>query len=207
MFEKMTDRLRKVMAKANGEAQTHNMEYIGVEHLLMGLLKEGTGVGVNLLNTNGVDIDKLKIALKEKLPTAPNMVTMGKLPHTLRAKTVLSNAGSFAREMKKDYVGTEHLVFALLMCSNSIYDPLFKQYKMTPDKWKDIIKACDMVGYQDTEKEKIRCHDCRHWPVCFFAKQIEDLPTHKISDLGALKQDLLLVTQQHCKHYLEMISS
>jgi ATP-dependent Clp protease ATP-binding subunit ClpC len=89
MFERFTDRARKVMALANQEAQRFNHEYIGTEHILLGLVKEGSGVGAD-------------------------MVTMGKLPQTPRAKKVIEFAIEEARALNHNYVGTEHILLGLL---------------------------------------------------------------------------------------------
>ena len=92
MFERFTDRARKVMALANQEAQRFNHEYIGTEHILLGLVKEGSGVGANVLKNLDVDIKKLRLEIEKLVKSGPDMVTMGKLPQTPRAKKVIEYA-------------------------------------------------------------------------------------------------------------------
>jgi ATP-dependent Clp protease ATP-binding subunit ClpC len=114
MFERFTDRARKVMALANQEAQRFNHEYIGTEHILLGLVKEGSGVGANVLKNLDVDIKKLRLEVEKLVKSGPDMVTMGKLPQTPRAKKVVEFAIEEARSLNHNYVGTEHLLLGLL---------------------------------------------------------------------------------------------
>jgi len=114
MFERFTDRARKVMALANQEAQRFNHEYIGTEHILLGLVKEGSGVGANVLKNLGVDLRKVRLEVEKLVKSGPDMVTMGKLPQTPRAKKVIEFAIEEARNLNHNYVGTEHLLLGLL---------------------------------------------------------------------------------------------
>ena len=114
MFERFTDRARKVMALANQEAQRFNHEYIGTEHILLGLVKEGSGVGANVLKNLGVDLRKVRLEVEKLVKSGPEMVTMGKLPQTPRAKRVIEYAIEEARNLNHNYVCTEHLLLGLL---------------------------------------------------------------------------------------------
>src|ERR1700712_3001223 len=114
MFERFTDRARKVMALANQEAQRFNHEYIGTEHILLGLVKEGSGVGANVLKNLDVDLRKVRLEVEKLVKSGPEMVTMGKLPQTPRAKKVIEYAIEEARNLNHNYVGTELLLLGLL---------------------------------------------------------------------------------------------
>jgi len=114
MFERFTDRARKVMALANQEAQRFNHEYIGTEHILLGLVKEGSGVGANVLKNLDVDLRKVRLEVEKLVKSGPETVTMGKLPQTPRAKKVIEYAIEEARNLNHNYVGTEHLLLGLL---------------------------------------------------------------------------------------------
>ena len=114
MFERLTDRARKVMALANQEAQRFNHEYIGTEHILLGLVKEGSGVGANVLKHLDIDLRKVRLEVEKLVKSGPDMVTMGKLPQTPRAKKVIEYAIEEARSLNHNYVGTEHLLLGLL---------------------------------------------------------------------------------------------
>jgi ATP-dependent Clp protease ATP-binding subunit ClpC len=102
------------MALANQEAQRFNHEYIGTEHILLGLVKEGSGVGATVLKNLEVDIKKLRLEVEKYVKSGPDMVTMGKLPQTPRAKKVIEFAIEEARALNHNYVGTEHILLGLL---------------------------------------------------------------------------------------------
>jgi ATP-dependent Clp protease ATP-binding subunit ClpC len=114
MFERFTDRARKVMALANQEAQRFNHEYIGTEHILLGLVKEGSGVGANVLKNLDVDLRKVRLEVEKLVKSGPETVTMGRLPQTPRTKKVIEYAIEEARNLNHNYVGTEHLLLGLL---------------------------------------------------------------------------------------------
>ncbi|OAI55034.1 NDP-hexose 4-ketoreductase [Planctomyces sp. SCGC AG-212-M04] len=114
MYERFTDRARKVMQLANQEAQRFNHEYIGTEHILLGLVKEGSGVAANVLKNLDVDLRKIRHEVENIVQSGPDMVTMGKLPQTPRAKKVIEYAMEEARNLNHNYVGTEHLLLGLL---------------------------------------------------------------------------------------------
>jgi four helix bundle protein len=120
MFQHFTDRARKVMALANQEAQRCNHEYLGTEHILWGIVKEGSGVGATVLKNLGVDLKKLRLEVEKLVKSGPDMVTMGKLPNTPRAKRVVEYAIEEARACHHNYVGTEHLLLGLLRESEGI---------------------------------------------------------------------------------------
>src|SRR5918992_66944 len=114
MYERFTDRARKVMQLANQEAQRFNHEYIGTEHILLGLIKEGSGVAANVLKNLEVDLRKIRLEVEKLVQSGPDMVTMGKLPQTPRAKKVIEYSMEEARNLNHNYVGTEHILLGLL---------------------------------------------------------------------------------------------
>src|SRR5438045_3259484 len=116
MYERFTDRARKVMQLANQEAQRFNNDHVGTEHILLGLVKEGSGVAANVLKNLGVDLRKIRLEVEKIVQTGPGseMVTMGKLPQTPLAKKVIEYSIEEARNLNHNYVGTEHLLLGLL---------------------------------------------------------------------------------------------
>jgi len=102
------------MALAHQEAQRFNHEYIGTEHILLGLVKEGSGVGANVLRNLNVELRNVRLEVEKLVKSGPEMVTMGKLPQTPRAKKVIEYAIEEARNLNHNYVGTEHLLLGLL---------------------------------------------------------------------------------------------
>jgi hypothetical protein len=114
MYERFTDRARKVMQLANQEAQRFNHEYIGTEHILLGLVKEGSGVVATVLKKLDIDLDKIRLEVEKIVPSRTDMVTMCKLPVGPRAKKVVAYAIEEARSLNHNYVGTEHVLLGLL---------------------------------------------------------------------------------------------
>ncbi len=116
MYERFTDRARKVMQLANQEAQRFNHEYIGTEHILLGLVKEGSGVAANVLKNLDIDLRKIRTEVEKLVQTGNggDQVVLGKLPHTPRAKKVMEYSMEEARNLNHNYVGTEHLLLGLL---------------------------------------------------------------------------------------------
>ena len=114
MFDRFTDRARKVMGLARQEAQRFNHQYIGTEHILLGLIQEGSGVAANVLRNLDVDPDKIRVEVEKIVQDGPTMVTMGQLPFTPRAKKVLELASEEATNLRHNYIGTEHLLLGLI---------------------------------------------------------------------------------------------
>lgn len=114
MYERFTDRARKVMQLANQQAQRYNHEYIGTEHILPALLIEGSGVAANVLKELGISLARLRLEIEKLVQPGPDMVTMGKLPQTPRTKKVIEYSMQVARELQHNYVGTEHILLGLV---------------------------------------------------------------------------------------------
>jgi ATP-dependent Clp protease ATP-binding subunit ClpA len=114
MYERFTDRARKVMQLANQEAQRFYHEYIGTEHILLGLIKEGGGVAANVLGNLGVDLRKIRLEVEKLMQSGPEMVMMSKLPQTPRAKKAIEYAMEEARNLNHTYIGTEHVLLGLV---------------------------------------------------------------------------------------------
>lgn len=114
MYERFTDRARKVMNLANTEAQRLNHEYIGTEHMLIGILREGEGVACRVLRNRGISSQQLFTELGKVITPGQQMVTVGKLPQTPRVKKVIEYVMEEARDLNDQHVGTEHLLLGLL---------------------------------------------------------------------------------------------
>jgi len=113
-YAHFTDRARKVMQLANQEAQRLNHEFIGTEHILLGLIKEGAGVAANVLKNFDIDLRKVRQEVEKIVLPGPDMVTMGRLPQTPRVKKAIEYAIEEARNLNHNYVGTEHLLLGLI---------------------------------------------------------------------------------------------
>lgn len=114
MFDRFTDRARKVMGFARQEAQRFNQQYISTEHLLLGLVCERTGVAAQTLRNLHVTEDRLREEIARLVSDGPTMVTMGQLPFTPRMKRVMELASEEATKLRHNYIGTEHLLLGLI---------------------------------------------------------------------------------------------
>ncbi|MHC4729648.1 MAG: ATP-dependent Clp protease ATP-binding subunit [Planctomycetota bacterium] len=114
MFDRFTDRARKVMGLARQEAQRFNHDYIGTEHILLGLIQEGSGVAADVLKNIDVDPKRIRQEIEKLVSHGTTMVTMGQLPFTPRAKKVLELALEEASNLGHNYIGTEHLLLGLI---------------------------------------------------------------------------------------------
>src|SRR5438093_1330303 len=114
MYEQFTDRARKVMQYADVEAHRLRHEYIGTEHILLGLIAEGTGVAANVLRNLDIEPRKVRREVEKIVMGGPDMPSMGQRPQTPRAKKVFEYAIEEARALKQNYLGTEHLLLGLL---------------------------------------------------------------------------------------------
>src|SRR3990167_3713123 len=114
MFDRFTDRARKVMALAREEARRFNHEYIGTEHILLGLVKEGSGVAANVLQNLDIEMKKIRLEIEKIVQSGSDLVSVGQLPFTPRVKKVLEYAMEEARALGHNYIGTEHLLLGLL---------------------------------------------------------------------------------------------
>src|SRR5205823_2283291 len=112
-FDKFTERAREVLQLAQGEAQRFNHNYIGTEHLLLGLVREGDGVAARVLNNLGIELHKVRSAVEFIIGRGDRMV-MGEIGLTPRAKRVIELAVDEARRLNHHYIGTEHLLLGLV---------------------------------------------------------------------------------------------
>ncbi|MEO0067669.1 MAG: ATP-dependent Clp protease ATP-binding subunit [candidate division WOR-3 bacterium] len=114
MQERFTERVRKVMNYARQEAVRLHHDYIGTEHILLGIVKEGEGVAAVVLTNLGINLDDLRRAVENAVPTGFETLVLGDVPLNQEAKSALNYAVDEARKMNHSYVGTEHLLLGLL---------------------------------------------------------------------------------------------
>ena len=114
MFEKFTERGRKVIIYAREEAEKRQNDYLGTEHLLLGLLREEESLPMVILKKMGLSAEELRMEVERNLPTGSNILTFGDIPFTPRAKKVLELAVEEARLLGHSYIGSEHLLIGLI---------------------------------------------------------------------------------------------
>ncbi len=126
-----TDRVRKVLAMAREEAIRLQHDYVGTEHILLGLIREGEGVAAAVLQNLSVDLEQIQERVEESVRRGKATIALGELPYTSRAKKVLEFAMAEARELNHSYVGTEHLLLGLLREEKGIAAEVLGQLGIT----------------------------------------------------------------------------
>src|SRR5438045_94548 len=130
-----TDRVRKVLQMAREEAARLHHEYVGTEHILLGLIREGEGVAATVLTNLDVDLDAVALMIEQTVKKGqPGSRTGPDLPYTSRSKKVLELAMSNARSLNHSYVGTEHLLLGLIAESKGIAAQVLADHGVTLDK-------------------------------------------------------------------------
>jgi ATP-dependent Clp protease ATP-binding subunit ClpC len=115
MFQRFTDRARRVVVLAQHEARTLDHGYIGTEHLLLGLIDEGQGVAANALTSMGISLDQMRRAVQDTIGRGTEPLSeSGHIPFTPRAKKVLELSLRESQQLGHTYIGTEHLLLALI---------------------------------------------------------------------------------------------
>ena len=114
MFNRFTERARKVIILAKEEARRFNHDYIGTEHILLGLVREGEGVAAAVLQNIGSSLETIRLEVEKLVQTGPTTQILGDIPFTPRAKKVLELAAEEARSLGHNYIGTEHILLGLI---------------------------------------------------------------------------------------------
>ncbi|MBN1759770.1 MAG: ATP-dependent Clp protease ATP-binding subunit [Chitinispirillaceae bacterium] len=154
-----TDRVKKVMQIAREESVRLGNDYVGTEHLLLGLVKEGDGVAVAVMRSMGVDLEELSGNIEKAITSTGGMMTIGQmLPFTPRAKKVLEIAANEARAMSHKYIGTEHLLLALMKDTESAAANALAasglDYERVKEEINRVLRGGESVGSGSKEKSK-----------------------------------------------------
>jgi len=128
MFEKFTERGRKVIVYAREEAERLQNDYLGTEHVLLGTLREEDGIPVAVLRKMGIDVDQIRMEVERNLPSSGNTLTFGDIPFTPRAKKVLEYAVEEARLLGHNYIGSEHLLLGLIREEEGIGGKILRSF-------------------------------------------------------------------------------
>lgn len=139
MFDRFTDRARKVMGLARKEAQRLNHAYIGTEHILLGLVQEGGGVGVSALENLDVDPKKIRYEVESLVTSGTTTVGMGQIPFTPRAKRVLELTLEEATSLGHTYIGTEHILLGLILEDEGIAAQALRTLKVRIEDVRDEV--------------------------------------------------------------------
>ncbi len=141
MFDRFTERVRKVIQLAREEAMRFNHDYIGTEHLLLGLVKEGEGIAAAALSNLGVDLKTLRLEIEKLVEQGPSTVSVGEIPFNPQAKKVLELAVEEARKFGHNYIGTEHLLLGLIKEGEGIAAHVLENMKVDVEKvQREVVK-------------------------------------------------------------------
>lgn len=151
MFERFTDRARKIMALANTETRKFYHTNIGTEHILLGLIKEGGGVACQVLKRAHIDLDEIRSQTEKRMKKGPEIIIMGRIPQTEQARQAIEHSILIARNKNQDYVGTEHILLGLL----------------TPDEKSLAYRVLTEIGVtsslvEDNLQQLLSCEDAKH---------------------------------------------
>src|SRR5437016_3815886 len=139
-----TPRAQQVLALARKEADRFNHNYVGTEHLLLGLIKLGQGVAVNVLQKMGLDLETVRMEVEKQVGSGPETKMVGNVPYTPRVKKVLALAGKEAKALNHSYVGTEHILLGLLREGEGVAARVLKSLEVDIERTRnEILKELD----------------------------------------------------------------
>ena len=144
MMNNFTPRAQQVLALARKEADRFNHNYVGTEHLLLGLIKLGQGVAVNVLQKMGLDLETVRMEVEKQVGSGPETKMVGNIPYTPRVKKVLALAGKEAKALNHSYVGTEHILLGLLREGEGVAARVLKNLEVDIERTRnEILKELD----------------------------------------------------------------
>ena len=160
LMNNFTPRAQQVLALARKEADRFNHNFVGTEHLLLGLIKLGQGVAVNVLQKLGLDLETVRIEVEKQVGTGPDQKLMGSIPYTPRVKKVLSLASKEAKALNHTYVGTEHILLGLLREGDGVAARVLKNLDVDLEQTRtEVLRELDPnftgeegAGAEPTEK-------------------------------------------------------
>src|SRR6266496_1258992 len=144
IMNNFTPRAQQVLALARKEADRFNHNYVGTEHLLLGLIKLGQGVAVNVLQKMGLDLETVRMEVEKQVGSGPETKMVGNVPYTPRVKKVLALAGKEAKALNHSYVGTEHILLGLLREGEGVAARVLKSLELDIERTRnEILKELD----------------------------------------------------------------
>ncbi|MCK6620703.1 MAG: ATP-dependent Clp protease ATP-binding subunit [Calditrichaceae bacterium] len=162
-----TSRVQKVIRFSKEEAMRLGHDYIGTEHLLLGILKEGEGIAVKILRNLNLDLEKLKQRLEEASGPAGGMMTLGNLPLSKRAEKVLKITYLEAKNFKSDIIGTEHLLLSLLKEKEGLAAQVLMSfnidYNVVFNELKNILEGKPSMSYASQPSPKVKTPALDHF--------------------------------------------
>ena len=207
-----TPRAQQVLALARKEADRFHHNYIGTEHLLLGLINLGQGVAVNVLQKMGLDLDTVRQAVDEQVGLGPEAKPSGNIPYTPRVKKVLALAGKEAKSLNHSYVGTEHILLGLLREGEGVAARVLKSLDVDVDRCRNEIlseldpnfassedKESSMVGGDGDEPEE-KGKDVKTPALKAFGRDLTELAKNgELDPVVGRSSEIRRVTQVLCR--------
>src|SRR4026208_1872654 len=139
-----TPRAQQILALARKEAERFNHNFVGTEHLLLGLIKLGQGVAVNVLQKLGLDLETVRMEVEKQVGTGPDQKMIGNIPYTPRVKKGLALAAKEAKQLQHTYVGTEHILLGRLREGGGVASRVLKNLDGDIEQTRqEILKELD----------------------------------------------------------------
>lgn len=193
MYERFTDRARKVMQFANQEAQRFKQEYIGTEHILLGLIIEGQGVAANVLKNLNVRLSKIRLEIEKLVQNKPASLVSGITP---QAKKVIEHAIEEARCLDHNYVGTEHLLLGLLREESGVAAQVLRNQGLELEKVrKEIVNLLGAIDQHRPSELVQEINEMErtleeHPVIRALRTEVEKLDKNKMAAISEEKFDL-----------------
>lgn len=157
-----TPRAQQVLALARKEADRFNHNYVGTEHLLLGVIKLGQGVAVNALLKMGLDLETVRVEVEKQVGSGPETKMVGNIPYTPRVKKVLALASKEAKALQHSYVGTEHILLGLLREGEGVAARVLKSLEVDIERTRnEILKELD-PNFSSEDAEEVHAGDAPH---------------------------------------------
>ena len=199
MFEKFTERARKVMGLARQEAQRLNSEFIGTEHILLGIIQEGGGVAAKVLKNLQVDLKRIRQEIEKLItPSTSPTVTLGQLPFSPRAKRVIELASEAASQLGHDVIGTEHLLLGLLKENEGIAAQVLTNLGLKLDEVRDMVLEVLGADMQQDVDDKLnqKASKSKTPALDAFGRDLIDLAKeHKLDPVIGRRKEIERVMQ------------
>lgn len=183
---KVTEYVRRAMALADQEARRLNHEVIGVEHLLLGLAKEGTGVAATALRNLGLDARRLRLEIERLIPCGPEKIVMGRLPITPQVKDAIEYAREETRLRHHAAAGTGHVLLGLLGEAGGVIAQILASLGVRPEEVRQAVMDLHAAGFQDSPsyledmavllEERQSCGGAEPGPSAGAGGSFQDLP-------------------------------
>jgi ATP-dependent Clp protease ATP-binding subunit ClpA len=149
-------RAQQTLALARKEADRFNHNFVGTEHLLLGLLKLGQGVAVTVLLKLGLSLEKVRAEVEKQVGSGPDQQMIGNIPYTPRVKKVLALAAREAKELNHTYVGTEHILLGLLREGDGVAARVLRSFNVDIEQTRaEILKELDPLGIAAAARAEI----------------------------------------------------